>query len=364
VWHHFQYLAGLRALGHEVFYFEHYGWRDSCYDPSTDTKTSDPRHGIACLRAVLEYHALEERWCYLAEDGTAYGMSRECLAHVCRSCDVYLNLSNINWIPELELCRRRVLVDTDPVFTQIGAVGATTPDDRHHVFFTYGENVHRAGCDMPTAGRRWLPTRQPVVLDLWPVAETASSAPFTTVTTWEPLGDHHHEGRTFGGKAREFEAFLSVPRDAGQDMEIALTHSQTRWDGHTIVSRLAAAGWHAFDAIEVTRTPWDYQSYLRRSRAEFCVAKHGYVSTRCGWFSERSAGYLASGRPVVVQDTGFSDFLPCGAGLLPFRDPSEALQAIRSVVDDYDMHCRAARALVEEYFDARCVLTSLLERAL
>src|SRR5262249_37902020 len=129
-------------------------------------------------------------------------------------------------------------------------------------------------------------------------------------------------------------------------------------------SRLARGGWRLADPRKLTRTPWTYQQYLRSSRAEFSVAKHAYVSTHCGWFSERTACYLASGRPVIVQDTGFSDFLPCGNGLIAYRTPDEAAAAVRHLGQNYEQHCKAARGLAEEFFDSRLVLTSLLERSL
>jgi hypothetical protein len=345
-------------LGHEVTYFEDYGWPNSCYDPARNVMTADPSYGIAYLLDLLRPHGLDNRWCYLAEDGTVHGMSRGRLAQLCHECDVYFNLSNINWIPELEQCRCRVLVDTDPVFTQIGGHGLGGPFSRYHVLFTYGENVHRSGCDMPTGGVRWLPTRQPVVLDLWPVTAGDPCAPFTTVMNWTAYGDREHEGRVYGQKDRDFEPFFSLPRDTGEAMELAVGVPAT------VRKRLIDGGWRLVEPWEVTRDPWTYQCYLKASRAEFSVAKHGYVSTRSGWFSERSAAYLASSRPVIVQDTGFSDFLPTGGGLLAYRTPDKAVLAIRRLHDDYDAHCRVARAVAEEYFDARQVLTDLLERSL
>jgi glycosyltransferase involved in cell wall biosynthesis len=357
-WHHLQYLVGFRRLGHDVTFFEDWGWPNSCYDPARNIKTDDPAYGLQYLRNLLRPFGLEEQWCYLAGDGRAYGMPRERLAELCRECDVYFNLSNINWIPELYRCRRRVLVDTDPVFTQIGAQGLGGPFARYHALFTYGENVHLPGCDMPTGRACWLPTRQPVVLDLWPVAPGDPSAPFTTVMNWAAYGARQHNGRVYGQKDREFEPFITLPRDTGLRMELAVNAPEP------VRKRLADGGWRLADPLDVSRDPWTYQAYLGASAAEFCVAKHGYVSTGCGWFSDRSSAYMAMGRPVVVQDTGFSDFLPCGAGLLAYRRPSEAVAAIRRVHDDYDAHCRAARALVEEHFDASRVLTSLLERSL
>jgi len=357
-WHHLQYLVGFRLLGHEVVFCEEYGWPDSCYDPARDVMTADPRYGVAFTQDLLDRHGLGDRWCYLAENGTAYGMPRERLAEFCRACDLHVNLSNVNWIPELEHCRRRVLVDTDPVFTQIGAHGLGKPASWYHALFTYGENVHQAGCDMPTGGVRWLPTRQPVALDLWPVEKGDPSAALTTVLNLASGGDAEYEGRVYGGKNRELARFLDLPGRTGELMELAVgVPLATR-------ERLLAGGWRLADPLEVTRTPWSYQRYLRASRGEFSIAKHAYVSTRCGWFSDRSSGYLASGRPVIVQDTGFSRFLPCGTGLLPFETPGEAVAAIRRVREDYDTQCAAARHIAEEFFDARRVLTDLLGRSL
>jgi hypothetical protein len=307
---------------------------------------------------LLEPFGLQERWCYLAEDGAVDGMSRERLADLCRECDLYLNLSNINWIPELEVCRRRVLVDTDPVFTQIGGFGLGGPFSRYHTLFTYGENVHSPQCEMPSGGAQWLPTRQPVVLDLWPVRPALPGSPFTTVINWSAFGDREHEGRVYGQKDREFEPFFSLPRDIGEPMEIAANAPTA------IHARLAAGGWQLADPRRVTQDPWSYQQYLQASRGEFCVAKHAYVSTRSGWFSDRTTGYMASGRPAVVQDTGFSDFLPCGSGLLAYRTPAEAQGHIQRIQADYEAHCRAARAVIEECFDAGRVLTRLLEQCL
>jgi hypothetical protein len=355
-WHHLQYLIGFRRLGHEVTFFEDYGWPESCYDPELGDTTSDPSYGLAYLRRLLRPHGLDNHWCYLAEDGVAHGMKREQLEQLCRESDVYFNLSNINWIPELEACQRWVLVDTDPVFTQIRKFGMGGDFSRYHTFLTYGENVHQPGCRMPSGGVGWLPTRQPVVLDLWAVEPGDPNAAFTTIGNWSNFPDCEHEGQVYGHKDREFGPYFSLPADTGELMEMAIQAPPE------IGQRLAAGGWRLADAEEVSKDPDAYQSYLRSSRAEFSVAKQAYVSTRSGWFSDRSAGYMAMGRPVVIQDTGFSDFLPCGEGLLPFRSPHEAIAAIRRLGQDYAAHCTAARAIAEDYFDANRVLTDVLER--
>jgi hypothetical protein len=356
-WHHLQYLLGLERLGHEVLFFEDFGWPNSCYNAATDEMTSDPSFGIAYFQDVIRRSGFDGKWCYLAEDGSAHGMPREALAQACRESDVYFNLSNINWIDELKLCRRRVLVDTDPVFTQIQAHGMGGPFENYHALFTYGENVHKPGCEMPTGGKQWLATRQPVVMEMWPVRCGDAKAAYTTVVNWTAYGDQTYQGRTYGQKDREFKTFFDMPRESGQAMEIALNASRE------VKKRFAEGGWRFADPLEISRDPWSYQAYVGQSKGEFCVAKHGYVSTRCGWFSDRSSAYLAMGRPVILQDTGFSEVLPCGTGLLAYGNRSEAFEAIATVEQDYQRHCEAARGIAEGFFDSRLVLGSMLERS-
>jgi hypothetical protein len=202
-----------------------------------------------------------------------------------------------------------------------------------------------------------MPTRQPVGLDLWPVRPANSTSPFTTVMNWSAYGEHEYQGRSYGQKDREFATYLSIPERVGLPMELAVNApAETR-------SGLVDRGWRLADPRAATKTPWTYQEYVAGSRAEFSVAKHGYVSTHSGWFSDRSCGYMAMGRPVILQDTGFSQLLPCGEGLLPFCNPDQATAAILAVHRDYQRHSRAARALARECFDADKVLTSLLERS-
>ncbi|MGH7179446.1 MAG: hypothetical protein ACREJC_18865 [Tepidisphaeraceae bacterium] len=362
--HHLQYLLGFKQLGHDVTYFEDFGWPDSCYDPGAGTMTSDPSYGLGYLSHLLRMYGLAPRWCYLAEDGTAHGMSRGELATAIRESDVYFNLSNINWIDELEHCKRRVLIDTDPVFTQIDGHGMGGPFSRYHARFTYGENIHQPGCEMPSGGAQWMSTRQPVVLDLWRNDTGDPSAPITTIMNWSAYGAREHNGRFYGQKDTEFAAFLDLPRLNGLRMSIAVALPGEVKEQLEVKERLDAGGWQHVDAVRASRDTLAYQRFIRSSKAEFSVAKHGYVDTQCGWFSDRSTGYLASARPVVVQDTGFSRFLPCGKGLMAFRTPAEALEGLRRLDDDYVGHCKAARDIVSEFFDAPKVLSHLLERSM
>jgi hypothetical protein len=356
-WHYVQYLAGLARLGHEVFYVEDFGWPESCYVTASDEMTSDPTFGIRFLEGRLREFGLDGGWCYLAEDGRAHGASREELLDVCRRADLYLNIGNINAIPETAACRRRALVDGDPVFTQLRLHGMEADFDSYDVLFTYGENIGREGCLIATGGLDWVATRQPIVLELWPVAEPDGRAPFTTVMNWDAYGELEHDGIVYGHKSREFVPFFSLPAKVDEPMELAVDLPQD------VERRLVAGGWRIVDPGPITSTACAYAEYIRHSRAEFSVAKHAYVVTRSGWFSERSAAYLASGRPVVLQDTGFSENLPVGDGLLTFTTYDDAVGAIAEVGGAYGSHARAARRIAEEHFGSDKVLTELLDAA-
>jgi hypothetical protein len=357
-WHHMQYLIGLRRLGHEVIYFENFGWPNSCYDPVKGEWTPDATRGIRYFLDFLDSVGESLEWCYLSETGTTYGLSRSKLAAVCRDCDLYLDLSYMNWIPELEDCRCRALVDTDPVFTQIGGHGAGGQFADYHVLFTYGENIHHPGCTMPDAGLKWIPTRQPVVLDLWPIAPGNPKAPFTTVMNWSAYGQRTFEGKIYGQKDLQFSPYFEFPNETRSSMELAISAPDH------VRLRLQCGGWNLADPVAVSATPISYQAYLKASKAEFSVAKHAYVCTQSGWFSDRTAAYLACGRPALIEDTGFSRWLPCGNGVVPFRTPEEAVAGLENIGAHYEEHCRNAREIAGQYFDSRDVLERLVEAAL
>jgi hypothetical protein len=355
--HHLQYLLGFQQLGHQVVYFEDFGWPQSCYDFAANTMTDDPSYGLQYWNTLLGQLGVRLPWCFLSADGQCFGMSRDRLDQACRECDIYFNLSNINWIPELWGCRRRVLIDTDPVFTQIRAHGLGGSFDRYHSLFTYALNIINPDCTVPDAGESWLPTRQPVALDIWPGSSAPKHGRFTTLMNWTAYGEHQHEGRTFGQKDREFDAYFDFPARVGETLELAVRVPQD------VRQRMERGGWHIADPRGPSQSLTHFRDYVQNSAAEFALAKHGYVITRSGWFSDRSACYLALGRPVILQDTGFSSALPCGLGLLTFANPDEATAAVRTVRVDYEAHCRAARSIAREHLDSRIVLTDLLDKS-
>jgi hypothetical protein len=252
-------------------------------------------------------------------------------------------------------------VDTDPVFTQIAHLNNESKYLRaaaHNLFFSFGESISRGEASVPQDGFRWQPTRQPIFLDAWQTTNTISSAPLTTVMQWDSYPAAEYQGQRYGLKSQSFADFANLPRMRSEVFEIALGgHAAPR-------EELKGHGWQVTDPLLVSRDPWTYQEYLRQSKAEFSVAKQGYVVSRCGWFSERSACYLASGRPVITQETGFSDHLPTGHGLWAFSDPPSALAALDALNSGYHKHCRAARDISEACFDSSQVLSSLVNRAM
>lgn len=360
-WHHAQYLAGLQRLGHDVWFFEDSEDYESCYDPRSHQMGTDPAYGLRFTAGLLERLDLASRLAYYDDHhGVWLGPAANDALQVSSTADVLINISGVNpvraWHADIPT---RILIDTDPSFTQLRHVD---PDMRaraeaHNAFFTFGENFGRPGCTMPTDGFPWKPTRQPVVPDLWAVEPGPVDGRYTTVMQWESYPPQRYQGVTYGLKSHSFRDFMTFPQRVEPTLELAMGGAAAP------LAELRAGGWHVVDAHSVTHDPWAYQSYIQGSRGEFSVAKQAYVSTRSGWFSERSAAYLASGRPVVVQDTGFSDWLPTGEGVIPFEGPDDAALAIEMVEGGYQRQCEAAREIATTHFDAAEILSALLERA-
>lgn len=359
-WHHMQYVLGLHRLGHDVYFLEDSGDAPACYDPSRHVTDTNPDYGLAFAALALERLGLGDRWAYYDAHGAQWrGPCAERALNLCASADIILNVSGVNpvrpWIAEAPVL---ALVDTDPVFTQVRHLTDSTARElaeRHTHFLTFGENFGKAGCGIPDDGLPWKPTRQPIVLDVWEVTPGPVNGCFTTVMQWDSYERRQYRGVTYGMKAESFEPLMRLPERVEVPLQLAIGSANAP------KAELEAHGWLLRDPLEVTRDPWTYQQFIRESRAEFSAAKHGYVISRSGWFSERSACYLASGRPVVVEDTGFGSLIPTGQGLFAFSDAEGAADAIQTVIADYSSHCSAARGLAEACFDSDTVLGELLE---
>jgi hypothetical protein len=359
-WMNMQYLAGLRALGHDVVYLEECGPESWVYHWEQEQLTTDLDYPAAYVRDCLEPLGLAGRWAYRAGEQSA-GLSPAEVRDACAGADLLLVHAQplALWREEYGWPRRRAFLDVDPGFTQIslaeGQRDLAETVGRCDRLFTIGQRFGAADCPIPTAGRPWLKTLPPVALAHWPPAEDGPATHFTSVMQWRGFRDVTHQGVLYGQKDREFPHFADLPRHTAQPFRLALTGAPP--------GDLARHGWEVVPGWVPSRTPWSYRDFIRESRAEFGVAKHGYVRMRSGWFSDRSVCYLASGRPVLVQDTGLDDWLPTGAGVVTFRDVPGALRGVEAINADYAGHRRAARRLAEEFFAAERVLPPLLDAA-
>jgi peptidoglycan/xylan/chitin deacetylase (PgdA/CDA1 family) len=364
-WHYLNYLLGLAALGHDVYYMEDSDDYPCCYDLTVNpaVATVDPSRGLRFAAQIFDRLGFGNRWAYFdAHTGEWKGARASDARQLCKSADLLLNVSAINPVrPWTQRIPVRVLIDTDPGFTQIRNL--TDDDfrrrsDAHTAFFTFGENIGKPCSRVPSDGLPWQPTRQPISLEAWPRVAPTRDGRYTTVMIWDSYATREYRGFRLGMKSESFRRFIALPRQLGAVFEIAVRCSEeTAWT-------LRNSGWALADVSAINRDPWTYQRFIQASKGEFGIAKQGYVSTYGGWFSERSAAYMASGRPVLAQDTGFSEWLPTGRGVLPFRSIDDVIHAISEIDADYEGHCRAARELADEYFGAQRVLPHLIERAM
>ena len=369
-WDYVQYPAGFAALGHDTYYIE-----DTRLWPmyQTDPNSEDCSANVAHLASVMDAFRMSDRWAYRDEaSGNCFGLSESTVRDLCRSADVFVNVSCSTFLrEEYRDIPIRVLIDSDPMFTQIqyatragftpGQPGMREMLEGHTHHFTFGENVGAPDCLMPFCGVTWRRTRQPVRLDLWPVAiPPPAGGAYTTLMNWTAARPLHYGGETWGQKDVEFRRFFDLPRRV-PDLRLAVVVGQTT--GAPFPAEEARRqGWRVLNPAEHAADWRAYSAFLQQSRGEFAVAKETYVKARTGWFSCRSACYLAAGRPVIAQDTGWSRYLPTGRGLLPFHDEEGAVDALRQIESDLAFHARAARGLAEEFFDSNCVLSDMLHQ--
>ncbi len=375
-WDYVQYALGFMQMGHEVLYLEDSGkW---CYDPAAETFVESGARNAEWFAAQL--HRFDERlaarWFFRDPLGQTWGLEWPKVVEFCRTAEVFVHVSfSCRMRDEYCAARKLVFIDSDPMFTQASIpqylAGRLTPEDpdgqrvatmlRHQVHFTFGENIAGADCRVPRAHLNWLPTRQPIVLECFRdsrLAPPQRRRVLTTVMSWEsadrgPIID----GVEYGAKSREFVRFIDLPGRSPLPLEIAISGKAPR-------AELTARGWRLVEAPQACGDPWSYRDYLARSYGEWSIAKNAYVQSRSGWFSCRSACYLALGVPVIVQDTGFGCAVPTGRGVMAFATPDQAQAAIESVAGDPQRHSAAALEIADQYFAAARVLGTLLDRAL
>jgi hypothetical protein len=363
-WQALHYVLGLSRLGHEVYYVEDSGAHP--YDPRVKSVVADSSYGVAFLAGVMARADLADRWTYVdGVTGAYHGLSRERLTRLYREADAVFNVCGANRLNEEQMrCPVRVYLETDPVFEQIRVAEGDRlaiedlQDHTHH--FTYGENLGQPDSPIPVEKFNWRPTRPPVIPALWEATCNPAAERFSTVCTWKNAGkDISFRGETYyWSKHLNFMSLLDLPRHTPQPLELALEGGDT-----ATRDLLTGHGWLLTDAFEASHSLGAYQQYISRSRGEFTVSKDLVVRTRSGWFSDRSVCYLAAGKPVVTQDTGFGKLVPTGSGLFAFQTMEEAVSALEAVNRDYPAHSRAARRIAEESFGADQVLAKLCREA-
>jgi hypothetical protein len=387
-WDYLNVVLGIKRLGHDVFYIEDSGGWPYVFDegPSGDYWVAhDPKATVEYLADVMAEFGLSTKWAYYFPPKSEwFGISEEKRKELIQSADLLINVSGTLEKPEsYRRVRRLAYVDTDPVFTQINiADGNSELRDRvngHDVHFTVGECL---GNDLPHTGHRWHPMKHPIVLSEW-LSSVPHRSAFTTVMNWTSYKAITYRGRTYGQKDVEFLKLLNLPQTVlPTTLEVALhrphirrttncgntpasvrapNQNDTTWTPYDVLTGL---GWRIVDATEVCHDFRSYRRYIQTSKGEWSVAKNAYVEGKSGWFSGRSACYLAAGRPVVVQDTGFSRVLPVGEGILCFNTLDEAEVGIREVEANYSRHAKAAQDIAEAYFDSDKVLNRLLNIAM
>ena len=359
-WVRMSWAVGLRSLGFDVVFVEEID-ANTCLDRTGRPVQLAHSVNAAFFRAITAEFGLDGSSALVCGSSTVGLNPSEIVERIDRA-DLLVNISgNIrsSWL--LEPVRVRAYVDIDPGFTQIWyAQGvADLGLGGHDHFFTIGENIGKPKCPVPTGDIQWRPIRQPVVLSHWPVCGQEPERGFTTVGTWRgPYGRPNLDGHLLGLKLHQFRHFMDLPNRSGHDFEAAIAFCPE--DARDIAD-LKDGGWNLLDPASVTATPSSFRNYVQSSAAEFSPAQGVYVETSCGWFSDRTIRYLASGRPAVVQDTGFSNTLPVGSGLMAFATPDQALRAVEKVDGDYSSHAAAARKLAEEEFASDKVLGRFVE---
>ncbi len=365
IWDYLQYLLGFRSLGHQVLYLEDSGaWP---YDPVAGTITDDCSFALQSLHRIFTDFDLAESWVYRnGADGKFHGAGEKVAREWLRHGDLLVNVSSAGWLRDYDLrVGHRMFIDGDPMFCQIGLLDGSNPLYAgrlrdHDSHFTFGLSVGQPDCPVPVDGITWRPTVQPIAIDQWPITPVSADAPWTTVMNWASYKPKVWEGRTYGQKNLEFNRFRDLPSKTSIPLRLAMGLGV---DGQRPAQELRQIGWDLVEPQEVVPDHRAYRSFLTNSRGEWSVAKHGYVEGKTGWFSCRTACYLAAGRPAVVQETGWSRHLPSDRGVLPFTTLDEAAEGLAKVTHNYSEHSKAAREIALEFFDAKKVCQELLRQA-
>ena len=363
-WVFLQYLLGFKKLGWDILFLDRLE-PEMCIDETGAPAAVDCSWNVRYVVDVMRRFGLDGSYSLLCDGGTrTIGVDRaQVVERVAASAALINVMGFLNDDEILAAAPKRVFLDIDPGFGQMWqALGLHDTFRGHDAYVTIAENIGKSDCSIPTCGLTWVTTRPPIVIDEWPEAcsPNGMNGAVTTVASWRgAYGPIEYRGTKYGLRAHEFRKFAAWPRLVGRPFEIALDiHGADVKDRDLLTSH----GWAITDPRDAAGDPWRYRDFIQRSGAEVMIAKGMYVQTRSGWFSDRSVCYLASGKPVLAQDTGLNGVLPTGEGLLTFTNLEEAAEATRAIERDYGRHARSARRIAEDCFDSSQVLTSLARR--
>jgi hypothetical protein len=358
-WAVLQYVLGLRELGHLVCLLEPIAPKALRPESGAMEDSDNARY---FNRVMRQFELQEHAALLLSGTRETIGLSYDRLEEIAQRADVLINISGMLRDQDLvQAIPIRVYLDLDPTFNQLwqAVEGIDMRFAGHTHFATVGQNIGHPECVVPTGGKQWVPVLQPVVLERWPVADSIRHNALTTIANWRGYGSICHGGVIYGQKAHSLRPLFGLPKSTPEQFLLALAiHPNETAD----LTALKNNGWILLDPAAVASTPESYQQFIQDSKGELGIAKSGYVLSNCGWFSDRSVCYLASGRPVIAQETGFSRYLPTGEGLFAFRSQGDVLQAIDAVNSDYSKQCRKARDIAQEYFASDKVLKQLLRK--
>ncbi len=355
-----QYILGLKDLGHEVYFVEKAGYFNSCFDVAKQSMSNDCSYGITIVSELFKRFCLQDNWCYVDYTGKYYGRSKDQIADVFKRAELFIDSgSHGSWAEEATHARLRVLIDGEPGYTQMkwaNNLAQGIPIPQYDRYFTNGKNIGTTDNPAPTLYIQWEHIYSPVNTDLFTPEPSVVGSPYSTIMNWQSHEPIKYKGKEYGQKDIEFEKFIELPTLVQQPLEVAVSGKSIPLD------RLQKNKWIINDAQKVTISFDAFRQYISYCRGEFSVCKNVFIENHTGWFSDKSAAYLASGRPVVLQDTGFSNHLPVGEGLFAVNTVEEAKDAILQIEDNYSFHSRRAREVACEYLEASTVMKVFLNK--
>jgi hypothetical protein len=370
-WDYIQYPLGLKLMGHDVYYIE-----DTMLYPvyqNSGESWDDCSFGVEYLRKAMEKVGLQNNWAYRdVASGKLYGMSEAEFKNICDTADMFINVSSSVFMrEEYAQIPVKILVDTDPMFTQFqyheamekgGAAAEATRSymKSHDLYFTFGLNIGHPDCRIPQFDFKWHTTKKPICIDYWNQHVAGKNLfGFTSIMNWTERPDFMYENESWGQKNKEFKKFYELPARSGEKFEIIINRPKDEATKKSM-EYLTQCGWHILSPDDLISDKENYQSFVQSSMAEFSITKETYIKSNSGWFSGRSAVYLASGKPVITQDTKWSRYIPSGNGVLAIHDLESAVEAVKEVSSNYKYHSNAAAEIAKEYFDSSKVLGDIL----